>query len=117
MSLMIFPGIDICANFCLKKTFSSSSSVPAIHRGHPPLSESRPARGAAHDATNLFCRGRYTLLESIVEGGLAHGEMQEEKSPAPGWYFPRGPVHIKGRRLPLPSAVHCMKGIGIVGTI
>jgi hypothetical protein len=65
----------------------------------------------------LFRRGRYTLLESIVEGVLAHGEMQEEKSPAPGWYFPRGPGHIKGRRLPLPSAVHCMKGIGIVGTI
>ena len=34
-------------------------------------------RNAAHDATNLFCRGHYTLLESIVEGVLAHGELQE----------------------------------------
>jgi hypothetical protein len=26
----------------------------------------------------LFCCGHYTLLESIVEGVLAHGELQEE---------------------------------------
>jgi len=74
---MVFPGIDICANFCLKKTFSSSSAVPAIHRGHLPSPEQSPARGAAHGATNLFRRGHYTLLEGIAEGHLAHGELQE----------------------------------------
>ena len=77
MSLMVFLGIDICANFCLKKTFSSSSAVPAIHRGHLPSPEQSPARGAAHGATNLFRRGHYTLLEGIAEGHLAHGELQE----------------------------------------
>lgn len=53
------------------------AAVPAIHRGHLPSPEQSPARGTAHDATNLFRRGRYTLLESIVEGVLAHGELQE----------------------------------------
>ena len=73
----------------------AEEAVPAIHRGHPPLSEPLPARGTAHDATNLFCCGRYTLLESIVEWVLAHGELQEEKSPAPGWYFPRGQTILR----------------------
>jgi hypothetical protein len=52
-------------------------AVPAIHRGHLPSPEQSPARGAAHDATNLFRRGHYTLLEGIAEGYLAHGELQE----------------------------------------
>ena len=51
--------------------------VPAIHRGQPPASEEVLSGFAAHDATNLFCCGHYTLLESIVEGVLAHGELQE----------------------------------------
>ncbi len=104
---MIFSGIDICANFCLKKTISSSSAVPAIHRGHPPLSESLPARGTAHDATNLFHRGHYALLESIVEGVLAHGELQEEKSLSPGGIF-LGPRPYKGQEVasPIYGALH-----------
>ena len=52
---------------------------PAIHRGRPPSPEQSPARGTAHGATNLFRRGRYTLLEGIAEGHLAHGELQERK--------------------------------------
>ena len=81
----------MCKLLPLKDIFSSPA-VPAIHRGRLPLSEQPLDGGAAHDATNLFCCGRYALLESIVEGVLAHGELQEEKSFSPGRYFPGTPA-------------------------
>ena len=78
-----------------RQTGMPVAAVSAIHRGHLPSPEQSPARGAAHGATNLFRRGHYTLLEGIAEGHLAHGELQEEKSPAPGRYFPGTPPILR----------------------
>ena len=34
-------------------------------------------RNAAHDATNLFCRGRNHSLDAIVEAIVAHGDLHK----------------------------------------
>jgi hypothetical protein len=51
--------------------------VPAIHRGRQLELEVSIQGGIAHDATNLFCRGRNHPLQGIVEAGVAHGELHE----------------------------------------
>ena len=50
--------------------------VPAIHRGQLPCVQMLVEGGSAHDATNLFYRGRNHPLQGIVEAGVAHGELQ-----------------------------------------
>ena len=51
--------------------------VPAIHRGHLPPPEGPPARGTAHDGTNLLHRGHTPLLQPSPAKGTAHGELHE----------------------------------------
>ena len=51
--------------------------VPAIHRGHAPPPEGPPARGTAHDGTNLLHRGHTPLLQPSPAKGTAHGELHE----------------------------------------
>ena len=52
-------------------------AAPAIHRGQHLCSQTLSEGDTAHDATNLFCRGRNPSLQGIVEGVIAHGELQE----------------------------------------
>ena len=51
--------------------------VPAIHRGRLPPAECPPARGGAHDGTNLLHRGQQTHSEAPLRLVVAHGELQE----------------------------------------
>jgi hypothetical protein len=55
----------------------SSQQVPAIHRGHLPPPEGPPARGTAHNGTNLLHRGHTPLLQPSPAKGTAHGKLQE----------------------------------------